>query len=98
MKRWVVHGSVTVSCYVLVEAEDAATAMRIASCAEGTLCPDGPERQGITPIESFIVEGADGSMEPDRAETLDESSDLWHWFVERDEELDDVEDPDRDDP
>lgn len=57
-----VSGSVTVSAETWVRAESTEEALRLARKHTPALAPYGPERSGLDPYESAIVESADGEF------------------------------------
>lgn len=68
MPRYQVLGYVTISAYTYVEASTPEEAKRLAQGRTVSLCPHGPEREGVNPWEEAIAEYGDGELNPTEAE------------------------------
>lgn len=62
---WRVSGTVTVSAYTYVLADDGDEAIEIArGSRDVALCPGGPSRHGTNPTREAVAEDGDGEFEP----------------------------------
>ena len=73
-KKWYrVSGTVTVSAWTYVEARSPEEAVKLANQTPAVLCPFGPDRHGENPIDSAIIEDADGTFVCDGGDVREET-------------------------